>query len=77
MIFNEGQMIDASFVLAPKQRNSREENEKIKKGEGKELWNDKPQKKNHKDIDARWTRKEDRIILVTRLTPRLIRRVNL
>lgn len=31
MIFNEGQMIDASFVLAPKQRNTREENEKIKK----------------------------------------------
>ena len=57
LIFNEGQMIDASFVLAPKQRNSREENEKIKKGEGKELWNDKPQKKNHKDIDARWTQK--------------------
>lgn len=57
LIFNEGQIIDASFVLAPKQRNSREENEKIKKGEGKELWNDKPQKKNHKDIDARWTQK--------------------
>ena len=31
LIFNEGQMIDASFVIAPKQRNSREENEKIKK----------------------------------------------
>jgi hypothetical protein len=31
LIFNEGQMIDASFVLAPKKRNSREENEKIKK----------------------------------------------
>ena len=57
LIFNEGQMIDASFVLAPKQRNSREENEKIKKGKGKELWNDKPQKKNHKDIDSRWRQK--------------------
>ena len=31
LIFNKGQMIDASFVLAPKQRNTREENEKIKK----------------------------------------------
>ena len=50
LIFNEGQMIDASFVLAPKQRNTREENEKIKEGEGKDLWNDKSQKKNHKDI---------------------------
>ena len=57
LIFNEGQMIDASFVLAPKQRNTREENEKIKKGESKELWKDKPQKKNHKDIDTRWTQK--------------------
>ena len=57
LIFNEGQMIDASFVLAPKQRNTREENEKIKKGEGDDLWNDKPQKKSHKDIDARWTQK--------------------
>jgi len=59
LIFNEGQMIDASFTVAPRQRNTREENEKIKKGEGDDLWNDKPHKKSHKDIDARWTKKNN------------------
>jgi len=57
LILNEGQMIDASFTVAPRQRNTREENKKIKKGEGDDLWNDKPNKKKHKDIDARWTKK--------------------
>jgi len=59
LILNEGQMIDASFAVAPRQRNSREENEKIKNGEGDDLWNDKPHKKSHKDIDARWTKKNE------------------
>ena len=57
LIFNEGKLIDASFTIAPRQRNTREENEKIKKGEGNDLWNDQPNKKRHKDIDARWTKK--------------------
>jgi IS5 family transposase len=57
LIFNEGQLIDASFTVAPRQRNTREENTKIKAGEGDELWNDEPNKKSHKDIDARWTEK--------------------
>lgn len=57
LIFNEGKLVDASFTIAPRQRNTREENEKIKKGEGKDLWTDKPNKKKHKDIDARWTKK--------------------
>ncbi len=57
LIFNEGKLIDASFTVAPRQRNTREENEKIKKGEGNNLWNDQPNKKKHKDIDARWTKK--------------------
>jgi len=57
LIFNEGQLIDASFTVAPRQRNTREENTRIKAGEGDELWNDKRNKKCHKDIDARWTEK--------------------
>ncbi|OIP05367.1 MAG: IS5 family transposase [Bacteroidetes bacterium CG2_30_32_10] len=57
LLFNEGKLIDASFTIAPRQRNTREENEKIKKGEGNDLWNDQPNKKKHKDIDARWTKK--------------------
>ena len=59
LIFNEGQLIDASFTVAPRQRNTREENKKIKNGEGNDLWNDKPNKKKHKDIDARWTKKNN------------------
>ena len=59
MIFNEGKLVDASFTIAPRQRNSREENKKIKEGKGDELWNDKPNKKRHKDIDARWTKKNN------------------
>ena len=57
LIFNEGQMVDTSFTVALRQRNTREENKKIKKGEGDNLWNDKPNKKKYKDIDARWTKK--------------------
>lgn len=56
-IFNEGQIVDASFVLAPRQRNTRDENKKIKDGEGGDLWNDKPNKKWQKYIDASWTQK--------------------
>jgi IS5 family transposase len=57
MIFNQGQLVDASFTIAPRQRNTREENKMIKNGEGGDLWNDQPNKKKHKDIDARWTKK--------------------
>ena len=57
LIFNEGKLIDASFTIAPRQRNTREENEKNKNGEGDDLWKDQPHKKRHKDIDARWTKK--------------------
>lgn len=57
LIFNEGRMIDASFVVAPRQRNTREENKQIKEGNGKDLWDENPHKKRHKDIDARWTKK--------------------
>jgi IS5 family transposase len=50
-----GQIIDATFVEVPRQRNSRDDNETIKKGEVPADWNDK--KKAHKDTDARWTKK--------------------
>jgi|LSQX01.1.fsa_nt_gb IS5 family transposase len=59
LIINEGKIIDASFTLAPRQRNTREENKIIKEGRGNELWNDQPHKKRHKDIDARWTKKNN------------------
>ena len=52
-------MVDASFTVAPRQRNTREENKMIKEGKGDELWNAQPNKKKHKDIDARWTKKNN------------------
>ena len=56
-----GQMIDATFVEAPRQRNSREENAKIKAGEIPDGWDDPEQvaKRRQKDTDARWTQKHD------------------
>jgi IS5 family transposase len=59
MLFSEGKMVDASFTIAPRQRNTREENQIIKEGRGDELWNDKPYKKRQKDIDGRWTKKNN------------------
>jgi IS5 family transposase len=52
-----GTLVDASFVEVPRQRNSREENEIIKKGGVPEEWKDKPDKLRQKDVDARWTKK--------------------
>ncbi len=55
---NEGKMVDASFVEAPRQRNTREENKHIKEtGKAPENWKEKPNKLRQKDIDARWTKK--------------------
>src|SRR5208283_1836267 len=58
-IGNEGKIIDASFVEAPRQRNSREENEEIKEGNIPEDWQDNPHKLSQKDTDARWTKKNN------------------
>jgi hypothetical protein len=50
-----GQIIDASIVAAPKQRNSDGEKRDIKQGRIPEAWKDKPAKLAQKDRDARWT----------------------
>ena len=50
-----GQIIDASIVNVPKQRNSRDENKRVKEGEIPEDWSET--KKRQKDTDARWTKK--------------------
>lgn len=57
LMVNEGKIIDASFVEAPRQRNSKDKNDRIKQGKGSELWKEEPHKKRQKDIDARWTKK--------------------
>jgi IS5 family transposase len=50
-----GQIIDASIVAAPKQRNSHGEKRDIKEGRIPEGWKDQPAKLAQKDRDARWT----------------------
>ena len=61
-----GQILDASLVAAPRQRNTSGEgrrqrpkggNADIKAGRVPEHWKDKPAKLSHKDRDARWTLK--------------------
>ena len=52
-----GQIIDASIVAAPKQRNTDGEKAEIKAGRIPEAWKAKPAKLRRKDRDARWTLK--------------------
>src|SRR5215831_19758992 len=47
------------LVHAPKQHNTREENEAIKAGKTPEGWDEKPAKNAQKDKDARWTKKNE------------------
>jgi IS5 family transposase len=54
----KGQIVDASIVEAPKQRNRRDENKSIKAGKVPEDWREP--KKRQKDTDARWAKKNGR-----------------
>jgi len=59
IITHTGTIVDATFVDAPRQRNTREENKTIKEGEIPEEWTESTPKAAHKlaqkDTDARWT----------------------
>ncbi len=50
-----GQIVDATIVAAPKQRNTQAEKTAIKEGRIPEDWKAKPAKLAQKDRDARWT----------------------
>jgi len=50
-----GQIVDASIIAAPKQRNTDAEKRDIKEGRIPAGWADKPAKLAQKDRDARWT----------------------
>jgi IS5 family transposase len=50
-----GQIVDATIVAAPKQRNTDAEKADIKVGNVPDAWKDKPAKLRQKDRDARWT----------------------
>lgn len=51
----KGQIVDASIIAAPRQRNTRKENEQIKEGDVPKEWS--KNKARQKDTDARWTKK--------------------
>jgi len=59
LMAHSGQIVDASFVEVPRQRNSRDDNKQIKEeGTHPQEWSDN--KKRQKDVDARWTEKNKR-----------------
>jgi IS5 family transposase len=59
LIINAGKIIDASFIEVPIQRNTKEEDEEIKNGGSPASFNENPHVKAQKDIDARWTKKNN------------------
>lgn len=50
-----GQIVDATLVAAPKQRNTEAEKAAIKEGTVPQAWKGEPTKLRQKDRDARWT----------------------
>jgi transposase, IS5 family len=59
LIAHQGSIVDASFVEVPRQRNSRQENKEIKENRVPVRIEENPNVKSHKDLDARWTRKNN------------------
>ena len=56
-----GQIVDATLVAAPRQRNTETEKARIRAGEtAADIWPDKPAKARQKDVDARWTVKHSK-----------------
>ncbi|ASC69416.1 Transposase InsH for insertion sequence element IS5-18 [Halomicronema hongdechloris C2206] len=53
----DGQIVDATLIPVPKQRNTREENQTLKQGEVPVEWQETPHQLAQKDVDARWTKK--------------------
>lgn len=54
----KGQIVDATLVAVPRQRNTRDENAQIKAGAPIAGWTDA--QRAQKDVDARWTKKNGR-----------------
>jgi IS5 family transposase len=54
-----GSIVDASFMEAPRRKNTKEQRETLKKGEVPAEWADPahPQKRMQRDTDATWTKK--------------------
>ncbi|WP_171840728.1 IS5 family transposase [Asaia bogorensis] len=52
-----GQILDATLVAAPRQRNTNAEKADLREGRIPQNWQDKPAKLSHKDRHARWSLK--------------------
>lgn len=61
LIAREGSIVDASFVEAPRQRNDREQNQRIKQGERPAQFDENPAVGRQKDSEARWTKKNSQV----------------
>jgi transposase, IS5 family len=66
-----GQIVDATIVAAPKQRNTQEEKIAIREGRIPDEWKGKPAKLAQKDRDARWTIKSTKAKLREELAPQV------
>jgi IS5 family transposase len=58
-VAQKGQILDATLVEVPVQRNTEEENGQIKNGKVPKDWEEEPAMLAQKDTDARWTKKND------------------
>lgn len=61
IVAREGSIVDASFVDAPRQRNDRGQNQRIKQGERPEEFDTNPAVGRQKDSEARWARKNNEV----------------
>lgn len=61
LLASRGKIVDASFVEVPRQRNTRGENAQLKAGRTPETWRQQPDKLAQKDLDARWTKKNEQL----------------
>ena len=61
LITHKGTIIDATFVDAPRQRNTRGENRSVRNGDTPGEWKNNLHKLAQKDTDARWTKKRQEV----------------
>jgi IS5 family transposase len=61
MLVKEGSIVDASFVAAPRQRNTREQNAQIKEGERPTEFDPNSAIGRQKNCDARWAKKNHEV----------------
>ncbi len=72
-----GQILDATIVPAPRQRNTEGEKVAIKEGRIPEAWKSQPAKARQKDRDARWTVKYSKAKVKDGADPKAFRPVDL